>query len=148
MLIVWILVFIVSLDLLVKSADWLVESAEKIGLAFKISPFIIGVTIVAVGTSLPELVVSVKAAVKKKYEIALGNIFGSNIFNILLVVGLPSIIKPLIVDDLTFLVGIPFLVVATLLFIISGISQRIHIWEGIMYLLFYILFIAKLCAFL
>jgi len=148
MLIVWILVFIASLVLLIKSADWLVESAEKIGLAFKISPFIIGVTIVAVGTSLPELVVSVKAAVKKKYEIALGNIFGSNIFNILLVVGLPSIIKPLIVDDLTFLVGIPFLVVATLLFIISGISQRIHIWEGIMYLLFYILFIAKLCAFL
>ena len=148
MLIVWILVFIVSLDLLVKSADWLVESAEKIGLAFKISPFIIGVTIVAVGTSLPELVVSVKAAVKKKYEIALGNIFGSNIFNILLVVGIPSLIKPLIVDDATFLIGVPFLVVATLLFIISGISQRIHIWEGIMYLLFYILFIAKLCAFL
>jgi len=148
MLIVWILVFIVSLDLLVKSADWLVESAEKIGLAFKISPFIIGVTIVAVGTSLPELVVSVKAAVKKKYEIALGNIFGSNIFNILLVVGIPSLIKPLIVDDATFLIGVPFLVVATLLFIISGISQKIHIWEGMMYLLFYALFIAKLCAFL
>ena len=58
MLIFWGLVFIVSLALLVKGADWLVESSEKIGKALKISPFIIGVTIVALGTSLPELVSS------------------------------------------------------------------------------------------
>jgi len=59
MLIIWILVFALSLTLLVKSADWFVESSEKIGLALKISPFIIGVTIVSIGTSLPELASSV-----------------------------------------------------------------------------------------
>ena len=104
----------------------------------------IAITAIAVGTSLPELVVSVRAAIKKKYEIALGNIFGSNVFNVLIVAGIPALIKPLAIDSLTFLVGLPFLVIATLLFIISGISRRIHIWEGAMYLLIYILFIVKL----
>ena len=61
MLIFWIFIFIVSLSLMIKSSDWLVESAEKIGFAFKISPFIIGVTIVAIGTSFPEMASSVVA---------------------------------------------------------------------------------------
>ena len=146
MLIFWILIFIFSLAVLVKSTDWFVESSEKIGLALKISPFIIGVTIVALGTSFPELVVSARATWQKKYEIALGNIFGSNVFNILLIAGIPALIRPLVVDELTFGIGLPFLIIATLLFIISGISRRIHIWEGAMYLLFYILFIIKLCG--
>ena len=146
MLIFWILIFIFSLAVLVKSADWFVESSEKIGLTLKLSPFIIGVTIVALGTSFPELVVSARATWQKKYEIALGNIFGSNVFNILLIAGIPALIRPLVVDELTFGIGLPFLIIATLLFIISGISRRIHIWEGAMYLLFYILFIIKLCG--
>jgi len=127
-------------------ANYTIESVLKISEFFKISSALIAITALAVGTSLPELVVSVRAALKKKYEIALGNVFGSNVFNILIVAGIPALIKPLVVDDLTFLVGLPFLVVATLLFIISGISRRIHIWEGAMYLLIYILFIVKLCA--
>ena len=146
MLIFWILIFIFSLAVLVKSTDWFVESSEKIGRTLKLSPFIIGVTIVALGTSFPELVVSARAAWQKKYEIALGNIFGSNVFNILLIAGIPALIRPLVVDELTFGIGLPFLIIATLLFIISGISRRIHIWEGAMYLLFYILFIIKLCG--
>jgi cation:H+ antiporter len=105
---------------------------------------LIAILALAVGTSLPELVVSIQAAAKKKYEIALGNVFGSNVFNILLVVGVPALIKPLTVDDLSFKIGLPFLVIATLLFIISGISRRIHIWEGLMYLLLYVLFVLKL----
>ena len=70
MLIFWGLVFIVSLALLVKGADWLVESSEKIGKALKISPFIIGVTIVALGTSLPELVSSLAAVFKDASEMS------------------------------------------------------------------------------
>jgi len=128
----------------VKSADWFTESAEKIGLALKIPAFILGVTIIAIGTSLPELAVSARAALKKKYEIALGNIFGSCVFSILLIVGIPALIKPLEVDALTFSIGLPFLTVASLLLIISGISRRIYIWEGAMYLLLYSLFIVKL----
>lgn len=125
-------------------ANYTIESMLKISEGFKISASLIAIIALAIGTSLPELVVSIQAAVKKKYEIALGNVFGSNVFNILLVAGVPALIKPLVVDDLTFKIGLPFLVIATLLFIISGISRRIHIWEGLMYLLLYVLFVLKL----
>jgi cation:H+ antiporter len=110
----------------------------------KITTALISITAIAVGTSLPELVVSVRAALQKKYEISLGNIFGSNVFNALVVAGIPALIRSLRVDPLIFSIGIPFLVVSTLLFVISGISRRIYIWEGLMYLLIYLLFLAKL----
>lgn len=127
-------------------ANYTIESMVKISEFLKISSSLIAITALAIGTSLPELVVSIRAALKKKYEIALGNIFGSNVFNILLVVGIPALIRPLTVDKLTLGIGLPFLVIATLLFVISAISRRIHIWEGVMYLLLYVLFLAKLCG--
>jgi len=125
-------------------ANYTIESVIQLSEILKISTSLIVITAVAVGTSLPELVVSVRAALKKKYEIALGNVFGSNVFNILIVAGIPALIKPLTVDELTFKIGLPFLAISTLLFVISGISRRIHLWEGAMYLLLYILFIVKL----
>jgi len=129
---------------LIIGANYTIESVLKISELLKISAGLIAITGVAVGTSLPELVVSVRAAIKKKYEIALGNVFGSNVFNILIVAGIPALIRPLAVDNLTFSVGLPFLILATFLFVISGISRRIYIWEGAMYILIYILFIIKL----
>ncbi len=129
---------------LVLGANYTVESVLKISDILKINSSLIAITAIAIGTSLPELVVSVRAALKRKYEIALGNVFGSNVFNILIVAGIPALIKPLAVDELTFSIGLPFLVVATLLFVISGISRRIHLWEGAMFLLIYVLFIVKL----
>jgi len=127
-------------------ANYTIESVLKISEILNISASLIAITAIAVGTSLPELVISVKAALKKKYEIALGNIFGSNVFNVLLIVGVPALISPLKVDELTFSIGIPFLAIATLLFVISGISRKIHCWEGMMYILIYVLFIVKLCG--
>jgi len=127
-------------------ANYTIESVLKISEFLKIFPALIAITVMSLGTTLPELSVSVRAALKKKYEISLGNIFGSNVFNTLVVVGIPALIRPLAIADLTFLIGLPFLVAATLLFIVSGISRRIHIWEGAMYLLIYILFIVKLCG--
>lgn len=132
---------------LIVGAEMNISSLKEISDFFKISPSFIAITAVAVGTSLPDMVVSVMAAAKKKYEIALGNIFGSNIFLVLAVVGLPVLFAPLYVDNITFYVGLPFLVVATFLFVISGISRRIHIWEGLMYILLYILFLYKLFTF-
>jgi len=129
---------------IVIGADYTIESVVKVAEILKILPGLIGITAVAVGTSLPELMVSVRAAFQKKYEISLGNIFGSNIFNGLVVTALPILIKPLVLDTATFYVGLPFLGIATTLFIISGISRRIHKWEGIFYLILYCLFIAKL----
>lgn len=125
-------------------ANYTIDSVLKLSELLKISTSLIAITAIAIGTSLPELVVSIRSALKKKYEIALGNVFGSNVFNLLLVVGIPAMIRPLVIDDLTFLIGLPFLIIATLLFVISGISRKVHIWEGLMFLLIYILFIAKL----
>ncbi len=129
---------------LIVGANYLIDSVLKLAEILKIGVSIITILGVAVGTSLPELAVSVRAAAQKKYEISLGNIFGSNIFNLLVVMGLPAMIKPLLVDTITFKIGFPFMVIATILLVISGITRRISIWEGAMFLLIYILFVVKL----
>ncbi len=125
-------------------ANYTIESMVQISKILHIPSSLIAITALAVGTSLPELIVSAKAALRKKYEMALGNVFGSNVFNLLLVVGIPSLIKNLNIDQQTFTIGIPMMVVATFLFVISGISKKIHIWEGAMYLIIYLFFILKL----
>lgn len=128
---------------LVIGSNYIVESVEKLSLLLGISASFITITAVAIGTSLPELAVSMRAAIKKKYEMALGNVFGSNVFTIFLIIGVPALFKDLAVDPVTFTIGAPYLVVATLLFVFSGISRKIHIWEGLMYLLIYILFVIQ-----
>lgn len=138
------LFLIIGILCLTIGANYLIESVLKLSEILKIGTSIIAILGVAIGTSLPELVVSVRAAWQKKYEIALGNIFGSNVFNSLVIMGLPGLIKPLLVDDLTFKIGFPFMVIATLLLIISGITRRVSIWEGLMFLLIYILLVVKL----
>ncbi|MCK5332864.1 sodium:calcium antiporter, partial [Candidatus Parcubacteria bacterium] len=92
MLLFWVLLFVLSIAVLIKSADWFTESSEEIGLTLKISPFVIGIAIVSVGTSLPELATSVIASLQGQTEIATANAVGSNIANILLVVGLASVV--------------------------------------------------------
>ncbi|MFT7387935.1 MAG: cation:H+ antiporter [Candidatus Endobugula sp.] len=87
--------FGIGLALLVTSAEILVWGASSIAKGFGISPLIIGLTVVAVGTSLPELAASVISTLKGHYDIAIGNVIGSNIFNLLLVAGIPAIIQPL-----------------------------------------------------
>lgn len=87
--------FLIGLALLIISAESLVWGATTVAIEFGISPLIIGLTIVAIGTSLPELAASVLSALKGHHDIALGNIIGSNIFNLLLVAGIPTIIQPL-----------------------------------------------------
>ncbi|MFT5280992.1 MAG: cation:H+ antiporter [Flavobacteriaceae bacterium] len=139
-----ILFLILGVVGLVIGAKYLVNSIIKISEIFNIATGIISITAVAFGTSLPELLVSIKAARSGKTDVALGNIFGSNIFNILVVVGIPALFATLPLDEPTMQVGVPALAVVTLLFVISGISKRIHIWEGAFYLLAYILFAGKL----
>jgi cation:H+ antiporter len=129
---------------LVVGAKYMIEALVNISSILNIATGVIAITAVAVGTSLPELLVSAKAAMQNKSEVALGNIFGSNVFNILVVVGLPGLFKNLPIDSQTFSIGIPAMALATLLFVISGISRRIHMWEGAFYLAVYVLFIAKL----
>lgn len=125
-------------------AKFLIDSVMVLSELLNITTGIIAITAVAFGTSLPELIVSVKAALKGKSEVALGNVFGSNVFNVLVVVGLPGIFSTLPIDEKTFALGLPMLVIVTILFVFSGISKRIHVQEGILYILLYVLFTAKL----
>ena len=116
MTIVWIIVFIVSLAALVKGADWFLESSEKIGLAFGLSPFIIGVLIVGLGTSFPELASGISAILQNASEIVPANAIGSNISNILLIVGIAAIIgRRLTVTKSLIDLDIPLLALSTVL---------------------------------
>jgi len=92
-LIEWIGIFVVALAILLKASDYFIKAAEKIGLALGIPSFIVGVTIVAAGTSLPELISSIFAVMENSSEIVVGNVIGSNITNILLVLGLTAVVK-------------------------------------------------------
>jgi len=94
--------FCVGLALLIISAEILVWGATAIAVQFSVSPLIIGLTIVAIGTSLPELAASIVSALKGHHDIALGNVIGSNIFNLLLVMGIPAIINPIDVERQAF----------------------------------------------
>ena len=91
--IVLLVIFIVSLAVLVKASDFFTGAAEKIGIFFGMDPFIVGVTIVAVGTSLPELVSSILAVLQGASEVVVGNVVGSNIANIFLIIGIAGVIS-------------------------------------------------------
>ena len=129
---------------LIIGAKYLVDSVIALSTTLGIGVGVISIIAVAFGTSLPELLVSLKAALQKKSELALGNIFGSNVFNIIVVTGFPALFGGLAIDDKTFFVGIPVMAAATVLFVISGISRRIHVWEGALYLIMYLLFFGKI----
>ena len=137
-------ILIIGIAGLVLGAKYMVDAVVELSSLLGIATGAIALAAVALGTSLPELLVSIKAAKKGNAEVALGNIFGSNAFNLLMVVGIPGLFAALPLDDKTLMLGLPVLVVSTGLFVISGISKRIHLWEGAMYLMVYVLFIGKL----
>lgn len=133
--------------LLIKGSDFLVDGACSIARRLNIPSIVIGMTIVAIGTSLPELVVSVKAAVENHANLAVGNIVGSNITNLLLILGVCSIIKPLTFSKETIRYENIFMIFATLLFFFLGLNfvdgkvNYITRSEGILLLMFALLFI-------
>ncbi len=125
-------------------ADWTVKATLKLAEILQVNSSAVVMSALAVGTSLPELIVSATAAFKGKHEIALGNVFGSNIFNLLMVLGIPALFAPLVVDQNSLLIGLPVMVLATILYTFSGISQKINKWEGMIYISLYFIFVVKL----
>lgn len=131
---------------LVVGGKWIVDGAVVFATNFGLSEALIGLTIVAIGTSLPEMATSVVAAYKKNVDIAVGNVVGSNIFNIFWILGLSSVIKPLpfhpaLTFDLLVTVG------ATLILFVALFVGRKHTlerWQGIVFVVFYILYIIYL----
>ncbi len=118
-----IVLLVTGLGILIKGADLLVDGASSISARFKISPLVIGLTVVAFGSSSPELVVSILSAVRGSTDLALGNVIGSNIFNILLVLGVASIIFPLRVHINTIWKEIPMSFLAAAMLVILGFQN-------------------------
>jgi cation:H+ antiporter len=107
--------FVLGLGLLVLGAELLVRGASKLALTFGISPLVVGLTVVAFGTSAPEVAVSVQSAVSGQTEIAVGNVVGSNIFNVLFILGLSALITPLLVDRQLIRQEVPVMTAISLL---------------------------------
>ena len=144
--IIYIIVGIIALKI---GGDLVVEHSEKIAKMFNVSDKIIGLTIVAIGTSLPELVTSVTAALKKNSDIAIGNIIGSNIFNMLLIIGAAAAISPMNYNT-SYNLQMGISIVATIVLGIFPYTDRkdeMTISNGITYLMLYALYMAMLFAF-
>ena len=124
-----------GLVLLYFGADWLVKGAVTISLNFGLSPLIVGLTVVALGTSLPEALVSIQATLDNQGGIALGNVIGSNILNIALILGLSSLLQPLKVDSHLVKADVPILFGASFLLIVLLEDFHISRMEGALLLL-------------
>ena len=137
-----ILLLIVGFVALILGANWLVDGATSVGIRAKLSPLIIGLTIVAFGTSLPELIINVFSCIKGSSGLAIGNIVGSNIMNILLILGVASVIYPIDVSRISIKRDIPAGFIATILLgmmandFFIGHSHTINWIEGLTLLLF------------
>jgi cation:H+ antiporter len=139
-----VFMIIAGLAMLVGGGRLVVLSSVKLALEIGVPERIIGLTIVAVGTSLPELVTSVAAALKGNTDIAIGNIVGSNIFNIFLILGVSAVIYPVPLvkgANIDLLVNI-FANLLLFAFIFSGKGRKIERWEGMVFIIAYLLYIA------
>jgi cation:H+ antiporter len=137
---------IMGITALAIGANYVIEATVELGSIFAVPAGVIALLAVAFGTSLPETVVSFKAIRVGKGDVALGNILGSCVFNLLLVVGLSTFFGAVTLDSQTFNIGLPMLGISTFVFVVSGISRRIHAWEGALYLLLYVLFLSDVVS--
>jgi cation:H+ antiporter len=134
-----ILVLIVGIVLIVLGGRWLVEGAVDLARLVGMSEAVIGLTVIAIGTSLPELVTSVVAAYKGASAVALGNVLGSNIFNLLLIGGVTAVIAPGTIPGEITNFGLPALIAASvLLLIFAATGRKITRWEGGILLVIYL----------
>jgi cation:H+ antiporter len=131
---------------LVFGGKWIVDGAIKIAEGFNVSQSLIGLTVVAIGTSLPELATSAVAAYKKQSDIAIGNVVGSNIFNIFWILGLSAVINPLPFSKDSVIDIIMTIVASLILFLIMFIGKKhtVERWQGVIMILIYIGYVAYL----
>lgn len=140
-----IVLLVVGFVMLIKGADWFVEGASKVAGKFGIPQIVIGLTIVAIGTSAPEAAVSITAALKGSAEITIGNVIGSNILNILLILGLTAVIIPLSVKKNTLWYEMPFVVIVSALLAFLGLKDGyISHLDGVLFILIFISFLGYL----
>ena len=144
-----ILLLIIGLGLILASANFLTDGSAALAQRFRVPEFIIGLTVVAVGTSTPELVVSALSAIAGKSDVAIGNVVGSNIFNVFVILGVCALIRPLPLTAGNIRRDIPFGVIVSLLllalaadsYVFKGAADRIGRIDGIVMLLLYVLLV-------
>ena len=141
-----ILLMVTSAVIIYFSAEYTIKSIIHLSEIINVGKEIIAITVMALGTSLPELVVSIQAARRGKSEIAVGNVLGSNIFNTCAVTAIPSLIGPLVIPPMILSFGIPVLLVATFLYLFITQDKQITQWEGWLLVIFYIFFVGKIIA--
>ena len=120
-----VLFLVIGFVLLVKGADWFVEGAASIADKFGIPQIVIGLTIVAMGTSAPEAAVSISAALKGSAEITIGNVIGSNILNVLIILGLTAVVRTIFVQRTTIYYEIPMVIGVTALLVVMGLLNNV-----------------------
>lgn len=130
--------------MLIKGADWFVGGASGIARRFGIPQLVIGLTIVAMGTSAPEAAVSITAALRGNASITIGNVVGSNILNILIILGLSSVIVPLAVARSTIRVEIPFMTAITVLLLGLGLDGTISLADGVVLSAAFVIYLVDL----
>lgn len=136
------LILVVGLVLLTVGADWLTKGCVGMAARFRVPEFVVGLTVMAVGTSMPELTVSAMSALNGSSDMAIGNVTGSNIFNILIILGICALIKPLVFTkenirrDILVCIGASLLLAAFTLYI--GAERCISRWEGMVLLALYV----------
>lgn len=136
------LLILIGFILLIKGADFLVEGSSRIAKKFHIPEIIIGLTIVSIGTSMPELFVSITSALKGYEDMAIGNVIGSNLCNLLLILGLSATIRPIVFKKETKLIEIPMCLGITVLFmVLCNIGQDISKIDSIILIALFICFI-------
>lgn len=125
------------------AAHFTLEAMIEISTQLGVSTYVISVTAVALGTSLPEVVVSIAAARRGQHAIAVGNVLGSNIFNTYAVVGIPSLLATIEIPEATLIFGAPAMVAVTILFGMVCLSKKITKWEGMTLIVFYVFFLLQ-----
>ena len=142
--IVQVVILAVGFAMLIKGADWFVDGAVGIAEKLGIPQLVIGLTIVAMGTSAPEAAVSISAALKGSADITIGNIVGSNILNILIILGLSAVVTALAVAKTTIRYEIPFVIVVTLILMFMGQDGTISLVEGIILWVIFLIYLGYL----
>ncbi len=145
MIFLQILLLIVGFAMLIKGADWFVDGAASLARKMGIPQLVIGLTIVAMGTSAPEAAVSISAALQGTADIAVGNVVGSNILNVLIILGITALIRSVKIQKSTLWIEIPFMVVITVILIFLGRSGSVvSLEEGIILLVLFVAYLAYL----
>ncbi len=143
-ILIQILLLALGFTMLIKGADWFVDGASGIATKFGIPQLVIGLTIVAMGTSAPEAAVSISAAIGGSADITIGNIVGSNILNIFIILGISAVITTLAVASSTIKYETPFMILVTVLLLVLGLDKTIGLIDGIILIAAFIAYLTYL----